>query len=434
MRTQLIRLAVTGLLVMACASLPAQEKVSQEAGGETPVQEQAVEQPAAPDAEDEAREPNARMEEAALNEDPEAQLRSRVQEDPDYMDKWPTIHLYGSVRLHAINNFNEQNEATEFSLGDGASRVGVRGEWEITKDWYLFGRAEGGFDVLETFTSNGNNDGEDGLGLTSRLLYGGVQSKNLMAIWGKNWSTYYQIAGMADRFSIFGGQAVGIYNAGTDGGATGTGRADDVVQTRIYTSALEAIRIKPFNLNLQYQHGNPIPRVENRNYGNAYGASAWLESKQDQGIGIAWQRAEIDELEDPIIRDAGISGDAEAFALAFRKYGENWYGALVIARMENIQTTDQFKYIDGYGAELYLQWQFGERWWFISGGNWSKPDSDDPDAGEYEIAYGVLGLRYTLDSFNRMLYAEYRVDFGELWDGTERKNELTLGFRWDFGY
>ena len=123
-----------------------------------------------------------------------------------------------------------------------------------------------------------------------------------------------------------------------------------------------------------------------------------------------------------------------AFAVAFRKYGENWYGALVIARMENIQTTDEFKYIDGYGAELYLQWQFGERWWLISGGNWSKPDSDDPDAGEYKIAYAVLGLRYTLDSFNRMLYAEYRMDNGILWNGTDRKNEFTIGFRWDFGY
>jgi len=422
-----------GTLLMASISLPAQENTRKNDEGPSSDQEQVAEQEKAPETEQE-KEANARQEEAALNEDPEAQLRSRVQEDPDYMDRWPSIHLYGSVRLHAINNFNELDEATEFSLGDGASRVGVRAEWEFTRGWYWFARAEGGFDVLDTFTPNGNNDGEEGLGLTSRLLYGGITSKNLVAVWGKNWSSYYQIAGMADRFSIFGGNAVGIFNAGTDGGATGTGRADNVLQARIYTSALRAIRIKPFNLNLQYQRDEPIPRVENRNYGDAFGASAWLESQKDQGIGVAWQQAEIDNLEDPVISEAGISGDARALAVAFRKYGENWYGALVIARMENIQTTDEFKYIDGYGAELYLQWQFGERWWMIGGGNWSKPDSDDPDAGEYEIAYAVLGLRYTLDSFNRMLYAEYRVDGGKLWNGTERKNEFTIGFRWDFGY
>ncbi|GAG65517.1 unnamed protein product, partial [marine sediment metagenome] len=54
--------------------------------------------------------------------------------------------------------------------------------------------------------------------------------------------------------------------------------------------------------------------------------------------------------------------------------------------------------------------------------------------GEFEVASGILGVRYTLGSFNRMLYAEYRTDHGTLYGGTPRKNELTIGFRWDFGY
>jgi hypothetical protein len=33
-----------------------------------------------------------------------------------------------------------------------------------------------------------------------------------------------------------------------------------------------------------------------------------------------------------------------------------------------------------------------------------------------------------------MLYAEYRMENGNLYDGTPRKNELTLGIRWDFGH
>jgi len=32
------------------------------------------------------------------------------------------------------------------------------------------------------------------------------------------------------------------------------------------------------------------------------------------------------------------------------------------------------------------------------------------------------------------LYAQYRIDTGTLYDGTPRKNELTIGFRWDFGH
>jgi hypothetical protein len=145
-----------------------------------------------------------------------------------------------------------------------------------------------------------------------------------------------------------------------------------VLQARIYTNSLKAFRIKPFNLNLQYQHGQPIPWVENRHYGKQYGASAWLD---------------------------------------------------------NIETTDQNKYVNARGAELYVQWEFKKRWWLVGGGNWLKPYDDDPEAGHFEKAYWVLRLRYTLDSFNRMLYAEYRIDYGTLYDGTPRKNELTLGFR-----
>ena len=70
----------------------------------------------------------------------------------------------------------------------------------------------------------------------------------------------------------------------------------------------------------------------------------------------------------------------------------------------------------------------------IAGANWLQPDDDDLDAGEFNVRYGVIGLRYTFDSFKRMLYAEYRIDYGDLVDGTPRPNEISFGVRWDFGY
>jgi predicted porin len=376
-------------------------------------------------------EENARQEEAALNEDPEAQRRAKIEETPGLRNLWPNFELYASVRLHAINNFNVENELTEFALGDGASRMGVRGEWQASENWWLFGRVEGGFDILDTFTPKAGEDG-DGFVLRERLLFAGIDSENLTATFGKNWSAYYKIAGMADRFSIFGGSAAGVYNAFTDGGATGMGRADDVLQARIYTSSLKALRIKPFNLNVQYQQGQPIPHVSNLKYDRAYGASAWLESQGDRGVGVAYQKSELDE-EAAEARSAGIDGDAEAIAFSFRSYGERWYAALVVAWLDNLETTDTLQYFNGRGAELYIQWQLKDRWWLIGGGNLLVPYDDDPQAGEYEVAYAILGLRYTFDSFKRMIYAEYRLDSGTLWDGTPRKNELTLGLRWDFG-
>ena len=368
----------------------------------------------------------------STNEDPEAARRAkRPLESPDAFGKLE-YNFYGSVRLHAIKAFDTDSGESEQSLGDGASRVGVSAEWQLKGKWNLFGRLESGFDVLETFTTTGQSD-TDSL-LTPRLYYFGIESDALYLKLGKSWSAYYQVAGAADRFSIFGGNATGIYNAGTDGGATGTGRADNAVQTRTYINLGNSSILKPFNLNLQYQHGEPIPKVKGATYGSTYSLSAWLETEREFGIGLAWHEAKIDEVERPELSKAGISGDARALAVAFKTYGQDWLASLVFSRLENIETTDQFLYFDGTGAELFAQWQFRDRWWLAGGGNYLDPDSDDPDAGQYQIRYLVLGVRYTFDSFNRMLYAEWRDDYGKLADGTRRGNEVTVGFRWDFGY
>jgi len=46
---------------------------------------------------------------------------------------------------------------------------------------------------------------------------------------GKQWSVYYDVAGWTDAFNVYGGTALSVYPAGTDGGAVGSGRADNAV-------------------------------------------------------------------------------------------------------------------------------------------------------------------------------------------------------------
>lgn len=382
----------------------------------------------------EESEKERRVQAASMDEDPEAQRRTILEAAPEVLEETESsaIDFYGSVRIHAINNYDLDTGKTESTLGDGASRIGLRGDWNFHADWWMFGRAETGFDILEQFSAGGTGSGDSSGKLQKRLLYGGVESENLQAVYGKNWSAYYQIAGMADKFAIFGGRTVGIYNANTDGGATGTGRADDALSLRLNSNALKAIGLKPFRLNAQYQDGQPIPGLQNRAYGRAVGISTWLETLSEYGIGLAYHRAAIDDTEDPLIRQAGLDGDATAKAVAFRSFGDNWYASLVVARHENVETTDRGKYVNGYGVELYGQWRFGERWWLVTGGNWLSPDDDDPDAGRFAIRYGVLGLRYTFDSFRRMVYAEYRLDNSSTFDGSPLKDELTIGIKWDF--
>ena len=439
--TGFLCVCVTGVLFAAPAELLADEGmdtvVSGSVGGQTEDSENSTDDEVQPPEIEERR-----ADEAALNEDPEAQRRARrlASEQPTEEGSKETaepkstgsLELYASVRVHAINNYDVETGSHSAKVGDGNSRAGLRAEWEFQPGWYLFGRAELGFNILDSFTTRANEGGDDGI--ETRLAYAGVDQESFAIVLGKNWSAYYQVAGTTDRFAIFGGSASGIYNAGTTGEATGTGRAEEVLQARLYMSSDHRLfrNIKPFNLHLQYQRGQPIPTVDGEEYDYSYGASAFLETNNEYAIGIAYNIASVPEGR-MAIQDAGIDGDATALAVATRAYGDRWYAGLLVSRLENMETTDQRRYFNGTGVEIYSQWEFKKDWWLIGGANLLDPDDDDPDAGQYRVRYAVIGGRYSIDSFKRMIYVEYRLDEGRLADGRPAKDELTVGIRWDFG-
>ncbi len=383
-----------------------------------------------------------RTDEAALNEDPEAQRRARAlasEDDPKELDpdsrqpkSTTSLELYASLRAHAINTYDLETDNQSTKVGDGNSRAGIRGDWEYRPGWYLYGRVEAGLDLFENYTTRKPSSDDDNIDV--RLAYVGIDQEKFSFVAGKNWSTYYQVAGTTDRFAIFGGSASGIYNAGTAGEATGTGRAEDVVQARLYIKPDKSLfrNLKPFNLNLQYQLDQPIPFVPDEEYDYGWGASAFLETVNEFSVGIAYNLSRVPDGR-MAIQDAGIDGDATALAIATRAYGERWYVGLLVSRLKNIETTDQNLYFNGTGVEVYAQWEIRDRWWLIGGVNMLDPDSDDPDAGQYRVRYAVLGGRYSFDSFRRMLYVEYRLDDGRSFDGRPLKDELTIGIRWDFG-
>jgi predicted porin len=410
-------------------------------------------QPAEPESQDLAPSPKDQAEstadikrgidDAALNQDPEAASRRVLSAFARHGDEsvgdTRFFSIYGSVRVQAVQNgvrANNDGQKEGFAFGDGGSRIGTKLHWNFTGRSQLFGLMEAGFNIFDVFSSNASSEeGDQGRLLNPRLYYVGLDTPYLFATFGKNWSTYYKIAGMTDRFAVFGGSAAGVYNAGTDGGASGTGRASEVIQTRLYLDWFSHLKVKPFNLNVQYQSNQPIPQVDGIiNYGDQYGASAWFDTEAGWGFGVAYNLSRIDDRKAPAIVAAGIDGDDEALALSTRWSGDKWYASAVWTRQKNHATNDLDLYVDGNGAEVYAQWEFRPSWWLVGGGNWFEADEQDPQAGQYEIDQTIIGLRRTLDSFNRMLYAEYLIGNGSSFSGESGKNQLTLGIRWDFGY
>ena len=421
-------LALTCLLIEPLAlSMHAVGQLAADATGEPA---QPIEQQPAVDA-DLAE---AQQRELGAEEDPQAASQAAreaesASEEAVGATRTTGFDVYGSIRVRL------REDQGAWDLQDGSSRLGAVGDWQFYQDFYLIGRYEMGFNALsgvDSLSIPGESAGEVfQKSVFTRLAHIGLEGKRMSLFAGKNWSTYYEVASFTDRFMGTGASASGTFNAQTDGGPTGTGRADATLQAKLSTDFLPRRFFKPFDLNIQLQQGNPIPFADNANYGTAVGVSAILTTHKERTIGLAYNFAEIDLERDPSLRAIGLAGNAQAWLLGVRDFGDRWYAGAVLARLVNHETTGQGNYFDGWGSELYAQYRLLENFWFIGGYNLLRPDSGQLLAGDYRLLYGVAGLRYTFQDFRRMIYVNIRIDDSANADGSSGANVLTFGFRWD---
>jgi predicted porin len=378
----------------------------------------------------EAKKEKARGEVESEGEEPRIEREEVVEKT--VVEQPYSGRIYGSLRLRY------RSTAEGSILGDAGSRIGLEGEYRTAEESWLYARVEAGFNVLDELDTllspgGGAGEGQQGDSFFPRLYTVGIDTPVIVASYGKSWSSYYKISNFTDRFDSAGSSAVGTFNANTDGGSTGTGRADNVLQTLAFIDFMpEKWRVKPFNLNIQVQSSQPIPGVESVDYRYAFGLSAVLDSRDDYSLGVAYNRARVDDLDNPAVQAAGIEGDAEAFLVGARWFDEQHYIGFTVARLWNHEATDEGTYFIGLGSELYARYRLIKSYWLVGGYNWLVPDDDQVQAGEYELRYGIVGLRYSIDEFNRLAYAEWRLDSTTSETGEKIGNIFTIGVRWDF--
>ncbi len=365
--------------------------------------------------------------ELTANEDPLV-LKSREISSESY--ERSNLELYSSIRVR-----NRRTDAAAV-WEDFGSRAGVDGWYETGSRQWVFARYELGFNLLEELDFDSppsRPDQEVDTTLFTRLGYAGIQfGENIVAL-GKNYSTYYQVASFTDRFDSVGGQASGTYNAQTDGGASGTGRADSVLQGRFFPPVFGARSdLKQLELNLQVQAGQDIPGVDGFQYERGYGVSTIVRLSTDIELGIAYNRSEVNIDAIPVESRAGLSGDLSAWLVGARWFNDDWYLGATWSKTSNLQATDELTFFDGEGVELYAQFKVFADIWLLAGLNQLVPDSDQPEAGEYRLDYRVFGARYLFDGFSRMIYLESRINYGRNEDGTVDDDQLILGVRWGF--
>ena len=259
------------------------------------------------------------------------------------------------------------------------------------------------------------------------VFYGSVGMKNLSLTYGKNWSVYYNVAGVTDRFLVYGGRAAGVYNANTDGGPSGTGRADRALQ-------LSSAR-KQFEWGLQLQHNEKIPQIqENIKYSWNSSFSGLYRWKNGITSGVAYNLARPEEIT-TAMRIQGLSGDAKAGIISANYQAENDYIGVTLTRTENHETDDKQNYLDTESWEVYYRHDFNVQWRLVAGHNRLNPSSNNYQ-GNFDINETILGVQFTFGEhdFTDMVFIESAYNQGHQADGSSRDSQLTVGFRYRLSY
>ena len=335
-----------------------------------------------------------------------------------------TMDLYGSMRMFA------EVGAEDPTLNDGSSRLGMRMARQLNNGRTLFGRIEWKTNLVDNNSEFAISDStSDGITvrdeetedvLSTRLGYLGMRFENIGELtFGKQWGVYYDVAGWTDNFNVYGGAALSVYSAGTDGGALGSGRADNAV---IWRNA----RGK-FSYGLQTQLKTP---ADNGDF-KGLGGSLIFSPNGSWEIGAAFAANRIEGTFEAI---AGSDNSGVA-TVGVRYHSGPWSTAFNIAKWDNHEAIffeDDTLLYDGVGAELYADYEYSHRLHIYGGFNFTDPDIDDPRVDpDFGVEYLILGASWSATD-ESLAYFEALLSGSRDINGRHVDSVLSAGYSFDF--
>lgn len=341
------------------------------------------------------------------------------------------LNPYGSLRtIIAIPETGAQ-------IQDNASRVGIN--FITMGQVKVFATTEWGVNLVQSETTlnvGATNNSTFGILSTvtqpvfnERLGFVGVDTGKYGRLsFGKQNSTHYDIAGYTtDRFNVFGGQSTATYVAGTDGGQSGTGRAD---QTLLYH--LKFARI--FDLGGQGQ----LRSAPTSQAFNGFGFSLQAQVLPKLQIGGAYNKTYFDTTSTNLFFNGrgtdywivGGKGDWRKL-----EYGAVWVrqanGDLAFVPDPTGGPTPIAVGFSASGVELYSRLRFGKAA-LVGGFDDYWPRYLSPLINPNFITrYAVIGGEYHF-SPSGYTYVEARLGDTRDAQGKGGFNAAAIGFRYDF--
>ncbi|MDX1333781.1 MAG: porin [Robiginitalea sp.] len=338
------------------------------------------------------------------------------------------IAPYGSFRGH-LAVLNDQIEIQE-----NASRIGF--ELSVIKGTIrYFTGVELGINLFRSaqfLNADANtNSGFIRLGesqnlqvFSTRLGYLGADfGKYGVLKIGKQWGVYYDITGYTDNFNVFGGQGSATYVANSDGGETGTGRANQALTYRN--------KIGPLHLGGQLQ----MRSIENGYLFDGFGLSAQVAIWKGLKAGATYNKAYFEDFLVDNILGAGGQPEYLALGASYRSdhldlgavYATHTNGDLTRSEVDEELVSTVF---DAEGFELFGKFK-RPKYSILAGFNGYFPEVEGlPVSQDFKRQYYMVGAEYKPSRF-AYLYAEYRYGKGINSFGIEALDVFTLGIRLD---
>jgi len=307
-------------------------------------------------------------------------------------------------------------------------RIGVEGKWNFdeTDKYYFFTKAEIGLhlvnrnDYIEISSDPGGGYSKVNQTFYARQGFIGIGTPYGRISFGKQWGVHYTLAGNVDNMYMFGADAIGVYNARTDGGPSGTGRADQAIKYEFTKNN--------YYIGLQGQFRDVTPN--DRKFADAFAASSTYDF---DGIKIGFSYAKVFDGVDSVTHgEAKINDEMFAGFLGFDK--KNIHFAVIAQLFNNHEVTDLYQFYKGYGIEYNLKINFGKnkRWSFVNNVSFMAPLKSE-NLNFYSNWYAFeLARRFSL---NTVLFVGFKIDGSTMSDGSKSNMHTgAIGFYYNFNY
>ncbi len=358
-----------------------------------------------------------------------------------YNDGKTKFNLNGDLSVFYMNSDGNGE------VGDGFSRFMFDMSRELKDGWTGFGKLEQGVALSNTdnklvVNRNGlTSTGPSGDHTWLRQGYVGIGNDTYGSITiGKMFSVGYKVTGGTDIFEMFGSQGAGVYNFGTDGGFSGTGRAEQAIQYNLdwnnFSFGLQVTAASGTDIELTNEDDEvAIEPAATINYSDSYGWSVVYSAPYNLQFGVAYNNASVTFTEgfQDITEGAVVEDEMTSASVTYGSYhNRGLYMSWVFSDMKNHEVNDESQLMtESQGSELYVSYRFDNEWALVTGYNSLQDKSDS--TSEYHLKYAIVGFNYFLDD-DFYIYSEAKIDNSQLSANTNStaENAIGVGIKYNF--